>query len=413
VTEPAAESGLRIPRWFGLRLDMYRPDRGPARDRVGYMELFFDLVFVFAITQETALMARHPAVDTLAATLIVGLAVWWTWIDTAWITNWLDPDRGPVRGMLLALMAGSLIISATIGDALGPAGELFAVTLVVINIARPAFAVVALGRHHPSEAGNFLKVGIWAIFSAPLWFLGAFDPAHRLAWWAMGLALDLGAPVLRYAVPILGRTPLHAWRIRGKHLSERVSLFILIALGESVVVIGEHVSEQRFSPDLGEALVGAFVLTVLLWFLYFNHGEALGSRRISGTDLTGAIARSSFTFIPSLLVLGIIFEAVGTELVLEHPAATATATWDAALVTGSTALYLLGDMLFRRSIGDRVLFSHLSAIFFLLTVFLAREVLPANATIWLAAGSVGYNVVVDQVRNRRGGTNDPDMSLES
>jgi low temperature requirement protein LtrA len=413
VNEPAPQSGLRLPHWFGLRLDVYRPDRGPGRDRVGYMELFFDLVFVFAITQETGLITRHPSVETLAATLIVGLAVWWTWIDTAWITNWLDPDRGPVRGMLLTLMAGSLIISATTGDALGPAGELFAVTLVVINIARPAFAVVALGRHHPSEAANFLNLSIWAIFSAPLWLLGAFDPAHRLAWWAIGLAIDLVAPLLRYALPAVGRTPLHAWRIRGKHLSERVSLFILIALGESVVVIGEHVSEQRFTLALSTALVGAFVQTVLLWFLYFNHGEALGSRRISGTDLTGAIARSSFTYIPSLLVLGIIFDAVGTELVLEHPAAPATGIWEAALVTGSTALYLLGDMLFRRSIGDRVLLSHLSAIAFLLLVFLARDVLPANATVWLSTGPVGYNVVVDQVRNRRGVTNDPDVPLES
>ena len=140
-------------RW-GMRADVLRHGDGHDGSRVGYVELFFDLVFVFAVTQLSHSLIAHPDLTTLLHTLILGWAVWWLWIDTTWVTNWLDPDKVPVRTMLLVLMGLGLLMSSAIPEAFEGKALLFAVPYVLIQVGRTLFTVWAMGRHWPENAAE-------------------------------------------------------------------------------------------------------------------------------------------------------------------------------------------------------------------------------------------------------------------
>ena len=400
MTSHEGDRGPLKPRRFGFRSDLHRPDTGENADRVGYMELFFDLAFVYAITAQAELLSHHLQVQTLVATVVIGVAIWWTWISTAWVTNWLDPNTWPVRSLLIALMAASLILSGTIGDALTERAPAFAITLVVVNIGRPLFAVFALRRTRPADAANFTNLSVWSLLSAPLWIVGAYS-GNPLTWWVGAVVLDLLGPLTRFSVPGLGRTPLHTWRIRGAHLAERVSLFVLIALGEAIALIGENVAEIDGHPSRIASLAAAFAYTVLLWFLYFNHGESLGSEKIKDTDATGAIARNTYSYTAALLVIGIVLGAVATQVSFEQAVSTTTSTWAAGLLVGATIVCLAGNLLFRLSLQDAPIVSHLIAIVIAAAVFPLHAVIPTVVLEWAVVAILAVVVIADDVSARR------------
>jgi low temperature requirement protein LtrA len=404
-----------MPR-TGFLHDLRRPADGPGARRVGYFELFFDLVFVFAITQQSHLLIAHPGFTTLLETVIIGIAVWWVWVDTAWVTNWLDPERGGVRGMLVLAMLVGLVLSGSIPDAFGEKGLLFAVCLVVLQVARPAYVAVVLRRVWPENAANFVRIAIWEGGAGILWVVGGLaSEEHRLPLWAAAVALDLLGPATRFALPVLGRSALGVWNVRGEHIAERVSLFIIIALGESIIVTGESFAEGGLTPLRAAAFVAAFVGTVLLWFLFFNHGEALGTAFIVKARSSGVVARLTYTYVPVLLVTGIVLTAVGDDLVLAHPLAGAddgrADAWSAGIVCGATALYLLGNLLFKTSVGEAPLFSHLLGVAGLAVLYAVHPAIAPLAVSWLATAVLLAVVLADERRFRRGRAEgaDPDL----
>src|SRR6478735_5234251 len=349
----------RAPLRWGLRTDLLRHGEDGDSSRVGYIELFFDLVFVFAVTQLSHSLIEHPDGTTLLHTAILGWAVWWLWIDTTWVTNWLDPERVPVRTMLMVLALLGLLMSSGIPEAFEDKALMFAVPYVAIQVGRTAFTVWAMGRHWPENALNFVRILVWLSVSGAFWIVGALAHDETRLWlWVVAALIDVVGPRALFRVPGLGATDPSTWQVRGGHMAERVSLFLIISLGESIVVTGAAFAELEVSGTLIWAFLAAFVSTVLMWLLYFDRSEHSGTAYIESRDQPGMVAQTAYTYVPFLLVAGIVGTAVADELVLAHPSGE-TEPWTAGLLCGAAAVYLVGNALFRRATGGRWSVPHL------------------------------------------------------
>jgi low temperature requirement protein LtrA len=217
--------------------------RDEGEQRATPLELFFDLVYVFAITQLSHLLLDHLSVEGALKTLFLLLAVWWAWIYTTWVTNWFNPDRLPVRLMLVAVMLASLVMSVAIPDAFGERGLMFALAYVSIQVGRTVFVVIALNKaldRSDPLSRNFQRIFFWLLASGVLWIIGGLlEGEARYVLWALALAVEYAGPVVGLYTPGLGRSTTEVWRtVEGGHAAERYRLFVIIALGESLLVTG-------------------------------------------------------------------------------------------------------------------------------------------------------------------------------
>ncbi len=349
--------------WQGERTpDLLRPRHAAGHARVTYIELFFDLVFVFAVTQLSHSLLKDPTVSGAIHTLVLFLAVWWVWIYTTWVTNWLDPDKTPVRLLLVALMLAGLVLSASIPEAFGAKGLPYAAAHVVMQVGRSAFMIWALGKAHPGNRRNFQRITFWLGLAGLFWIAGGFaDEQARLGWWSLGLAVEYIAPSVGFATPGLGRSLSRDWDVEGAHMAERCGLFIIIALGESVLVTGATFAELAWTPAAVAAFVLAFTSSVALWWVYFDKGAETASAKIAAAADPGRTARLVYTYIHLLIVGGIIVSAVADDLVLAHPNAGAEGS-AMAIILGGTAIYLSGNVLFKWATYGRLPLSHLAGL---------------------------------------------------
>src|ERR671926_1467123 len=211
--------------------------------RASTLELFYDLVFVFAITQVSHLLLEHLTWAGAGQALIVLLAVWWSWNYTTWTTNELDTETIPVRLLLLALMLLSLLMSVAIPDAFGEHALLFAGSYVAIQVGRHSFLTFAAAEPRTIERERAGRILTWFVVAGVLWIAGALvDGPARVAFWLVALALDYGAPLVTFRIPGLPRVAPEAWSIGTEHFTERFGLFIILALGESIVISGATTS---------------------------------------------------------------------------------------------------------------------------------------------------------------------------
>jgi low temperature requirement protein LtrA len=316
---------------------------------VSPLELFFDLVFVFAVTQLSHYLLDHHTLVGALQTLVMFLAVWWAWIYTAWATNWLDPGRDPVRIALLAVMLLSMVMSSAIPAAFGAGGLAFALAYVAIQVGRTfytAWAREGLGRGSPT---NMLRATIYFAAAACLWIAGGIDtdPNRRLLWWLAALAIEYSGPSTFFYVPGLGRSTIKDWNISGAHMAERCGLFIIIALGEGIIVTGATFAELDPSPATVLAFLSAFVASVAMWWIYFDVGARRGIELIENDARPGLIGRQAYTYGHIPIVAGIIVIAVADEQVLTHPGGHLEPFYVVALV-GGAILFICGAMLFKR-----------------------------------------------------------------
>lgn len=368
-------------------------------------------MFVFAITQLSHPLIEHQDLQTLAHTVVLLLAVWWVWVFTTWVTNWLDPDTGPVRLMMFILMGLGMVLASALPEAFTGKAMFFAVTLVAMQVGRSLFAVIAFWGPRPDNALNFIRITIWLASTGALWIAGAVAGEARLAIWVVALLIDLVGPRMRFWVPGLGRSSIHTWNVSGRHMAERVSLFVIIVLGEAIVVTGTTFAQQPLTATNITAFAGAFVNTVLLWYLYFNHGERGGSDFIASSDQRrrGLIAQVAYTYIPALLVFGVLLTAVADGIVLVQPAGAGphgdhggqTDLWTAAIISGSSAIYLLGNMVFKRAVGQPWLLGHAAGIAALVVLVGFRSTMTP-LVLGLVASVVLLGVVItDELTHRR------------
>jgi low temperature requirement protein LtrA len=217
--------------------------RGSAGARVTNAELLFDLVYVFAVTQLSHNLISHPTVEGALRTLILLGLVWEAWAYTMWTTNWLDPDKGPVRAMLFAMALGSLVLSVGIPEAFGPRGWAVAGAYVAMQVGRSVFTIFALPDDAPLRR-NYQRILCWCIVSGTLALVGAGFAGHsRELLWTGAVVVDVMGGITGFYTPGLGRSSTTDWTIDGGHLAERCHAFVLIALGESIVVHGATVAD--------------------------------------------------------------------------------------------------------------------------------------------------------------------------
>ena len=340
---------------------LLRTRHGHDHHRVGFVELFFDLVFVFAVTQLSHLLIEHFSIAGAIETALLTLAIWWVWIYTVWATNWLDPEKLPVRVMLLALMLPGLMMSAAIPQAFGERGLWFAGAYATSQVGRTLFVLWAAAGND-LMVRNFQRILVWLTLASLVWIAGGFaEHETRLALWGLAYGVDFIAPATGYWVPGLGRSVTADWKVEGGHVAERCGLFIIIALGESLLVTGATFSNLPWATPTVAALCASVLGSVAMWWLYFDATAETGTRTIVGSTDPGRIARLAYTYIHLVLVAGIILSAVGDEFVLTH-ADGHTDARTAMTVLGGPALFLLGTWLFKWSIAGQAPISTVVAV---------------------------------------------------
>lgn len=371
--------------------------RESHRSEVGPVELFFDLVYVFAIIQISHLLIEDLSWIGLARTAVVFAAIWWGWNYTAWMMNWLDPGRGSVQLLNAVLMLLALGMAAAIPHAFGSGGVMFAVCYVLMGLIRPLFMMTVF--RGETLARNYRQLGVWSAAAGVLWLVGAFLPAQtRLVVWLLAVVVDYLAPRVDFRVPGLGSAPMQEWDTDPEHLAERNRLVFIIALGESILLMGGAlVSAGSLTAPLVAAFVVGFTALVSLWFNYF----ALAGHDVLDGDGGTAALRSAYAYAHALMVGGAILVAVSIELRLSHAHLSAPIV----LVTiAGPIVYLVGNVLFLRSRFGRVAATRYVAIGLLLLIgvcaLMWHETLPVIA-LSLAVLAVVGGLAVRTVLSRR------------
>ncbi|KQV26198.1 MULTISPECIES: low temperature requirement protein A [unclassified Microcella] len=342
------------PPGWGIRTDLLRRADRERGERVGFVELFFDLVFVLALTQVGAVVATvATGLHALHAVLVL-VAVWWLWMHTTWVTNWLDPARLPVRLAIIALAGAGLVLSTAIVESLGDRALAFAIAYVGLQLARTAFMVVAAVRHDGSIATDFARMLLWFAASGVLWIGGAVVGAQAgagalLAAWTLAALIDLTGPAISYALPGLGRGRLEGWDLSAHHFAERAALFVIIAIGEGFLVSGFAFVGNPSGGERNAALASAFVAAAALWWLYFDHGEKRGEERMEHDPRAGAIARAAYAYAHIPVIAGVVMIGAADKTIIAEPRTSSPLA--IALVLGGPALFALGIALYRRIVG--------------------------------------------------------------
>jgi low temperature requirement protein LtrA len=368
------------------------------------LELFFDLVYVFTVSQLSRNLLDHVDARGMAETLVLTLAVMYAWFMTVWTSNWLDVDRRPVQLMLLGLMLASLLMSTSVAQAFGhPAGlfelgdraGLFVIGYLAIQIGRTIFAVNAFRGHRLHR--HFVNALVWEIGTAGIWIAGiaAAEGDAQLAIWALAVLATYGGVIAGHPLPG-SKSPFSSdSQIYAEHLLERFRLFFLIALGETVLTIGNAFANTPVKAESLLALAAAFTGTVSLWWCYFHRAERIGIDAVEGTaDASRIVAIGNYTLIA--MVIGIVAIAVGDELAIGYPGEAGT-VGTTVLIFGGPAIFLLAQLGFMRRAAGRMPRSRIAACIALALLSVATSPFSLLIAV-IAASAVLLAVAIDDTR---------------
>jgi low temperature requirement protein LtrA len=363
-----------------------------SEHQVTPLELFFDLVFVFAITQVTKLLIENPTWSGVCRGMLVLAAVWWPWTGYAWLTSAIDVDEGGVRLAMLAAMAAMLAVALAVPGALGSDAVLFAVAYLVVRVVHLVLSAI-VSRGDPDRRSALVRAAPTAMLACVLLLVASgLDDTPRLVVWVVALAIGYLGP----AVFGVGR----GWHVAPAHYAERYGLIILIALGESIVAIGVGAGFELTAVVMVAATLGAVVASAL-WWLYFDVAAILARRRlIEATGVERArLARDAYSYLHLAMVAGIVLFAFGLRTTL-HDTGTALDAVPAVALCGGVAVYLLGHIAFLYR-ATRYVFRRrtLGALVLLALVPVATAV-PALAALALVAAVSSLIVAYEAVRYR-------------
>ncbi len=321
---------------------------------VAPIELFFDLVYVFTVSQLSSSLIHDVSLRGIVETLVLTLAVMYAWFMTVWTSNWLDVERRPVQLMLLGLMFATLLMATSVSAAFGPTFEqfgfgtnragLFVIGYLAIQVGRTLFAVSAFRGHRLHQ--HFVNALAWEVGTGLLWIAGIFvDGDARLAIWAVAVLATYGGVIAGHPLPG-HRSPFSSdSQIYAEHLLERFRLFFLIALGETVLTIGKAFVDVPVDAGRLVALAASFLGTVSLWWCYFHRSERVGIDAVRSTgNGSRLVAFGNYTLVA--MVIGIIGIAVGDELAIADPGYEGTTAAMSALIFGGPAIFLLAQLAF-------------------------------------------------------------------
>jgi low temperature requirement protein LtrA len=346
--------------------------------RVKPLELFFDLVFVLAITQCTALMAEHPDWEHVVQAMLILGVLWWSWVGYSWLTSVVDPEEGAVRFAIFAAMAALLVMALCVPGAFGDDALLFAVAYGVVRWSQIGLFLVA-SRDDPELRRSVIglaggtAVGVGLLIAA-----SAADGGLQLAIWALALALDMAEPFFFGS---------EGWKLSPGHFAERHGLIIIIALGESIVAIGIGAGETIDAGVVAAPVLGV-TAAAALWWLYFDVVALVAERRLTNATKgreQNEIARDSFSYLHFPMVAGIVLLALGLKKTLELVDDPLKAVPAVALL-GGVAVYLLAHVAFRWRNVHRLNYARLATAALLVALVPLALELPAIATLGVAVG---------------------------
>jgi low temperature requirement protein LtrA len=369
-------------------------------DRVLPLELFFDLVFVLAITQCTTLMSHHTTWTGLGQGMLVLALLWWSWTAYAWLTSVVNPEEGGVRIALFAAMAGFLIAAICVPEAFGGLATEFAVAYGAVRFAQILLLAIA-GRDDPTFRRSVTGLGVGTTIGVALLIAGSFlDPGLRAAVWGLALVLDMGEPYLFGS---------EGWHLVPGHFAERHGLIVIIALGESIVAIGLGAGSHLTWGIAAAAALGIGVVAAL-WWTYFDIVALVSARRLMRAPegkVRNELARDSYSYIHFLLVAGVILLALGLKKGIGDPTDPLDDVPAFALV-GGVAVYLLGLVAFRYRHVRTINPQRLGLALLLLVLFPVATALSAlamlvllNVLLWAMIGyeTRGYGEDREEVRH--------------
>jgi low temperature requirement protein LtrA len=355
-----------------------RRDAG-SEQRTTNLELFYDLVFVFAVTQVSQLLLDNLTWQGVGEASLVLLVVWWAWNYTTWVTNELDPDSTVVRALVIGLMLGGLLLAIAIPEAFGDRALLFVGSYVAIQVGRHAFVTFAAAQRGTIERERAGRILAWFVAAGVLWIAGGFTGGtSRALLWLAALVIDYAAPLVLYWLPGRPRLTGATWRVETSHFAERFQLFMIIALGESIVLTGATSSELPLTTARTSAFVVAFLGSAAMWWLYFNYVARIAERRLELAPNRTQLARDAYTYLHVVMVAGVIVAAVGDELAIAHPTDALSAAEVAAVVAGP-AIYLFAHALFRLRMTGSVSWKRLGGACACVAVAPLGAVVPALA----------------------------------
>ncbi|HET6997836.1 MAG TPA: low temperature requirement protein A [Solirubrobacterales bacterium] len=369
-------------------------------ERVTPLELFFDLVFVLAITQCTALIAAHPTWDGLLQGLLVLGVLWWAWVGYAWLTSVIDPEDGPVRLVIFVAMAALLIVSLCVPEAFGDLALTFALAYGVFRVSHIALFMLASPEDDALRHSVLGLAVSTAIAISLLVIASMFDGVAQGALWALALFLDMGGPY------VFGS---EGWRLVPHHFAERHGLIVIIALGESIVAIGVGAA-GALDLGIGTAAVLGVGLAAALWWTYFDVVALISARRLGEAEVgkeQNELARDSYSYMHLALVAGIVLTAFGLKTTIGHSGDHLHAEPAFALF-GGVALYLLGLVAFRYRHVHTINRYRLGLALVLLILIPVATVVPAlvslalvDVLIWgmIAFQQTQYDERRDQIRH--------------
>ncbi|WP_224825914.1 low temperature requirement protein A [Cognatishimia sp. MH4019] len=330
-------------------------DDGPHL-KVTTVELFFDLVYVFTIIQLSHHLLEHQTWMGALETATLFAAVWWAWNYTAWSANWIDPDRTAGRNLMLVLMACALMMAVAIHYAFGYRAWLFVLGYVSMALIR-AFYMSAVMRG--TQMGqNYFQLGMWSVLSGVFWVAGALVESMRLQLWIIAVLIDYAGPYAGFWVLGKGRTPMETWTLKGLHLLERNQLIFIIALGESILLLGGTMVRADLNGPLFLTASIGFMLIVSMWWLYFVHTGEQSEYAFETEAEQTRLARAGLAYAHGIMVGGAIVVAVAIEEIIAHPTDPANLPAIIIAVAGPL-IFLTGNALFRRTLGQHVPISYL------------------------------------------------------
>ncbi len=379
-----------------------RPPSPDGRSSASTLELFYDLVFVFAVTQVSHALLEQLDWETAGRQLIILLAVWWSWNYTTWATNELDTEAPAVRAMVVAVMLGSLLMAIAIPYAWTERALLFAGSYVAIQVGRHAFLAFVCGSRGSDVRLRATHILVWLCASGVFWIAGALAPegSARALLWIAAVAIDLTGPFAVYRVPGMRRMGLEIWEVTSEHFAERFQLFIIIALGESIVITGATTSRLELDAGTVAALIVAFLGTAALWWLYFNRGARYAARRLERVEGRTELARDLYTYMHVALVAAIILFAIGDEIVIADPG-DRLGTAELITLAAGPALFLTTLSLMRlRAVGTPNR-RRLLAAAAIAAIAVAGQGLPALALSALILAVLVAVIALDEIVLRR------------
>ncbi|MET4635363.1 low temperature requirement protein A [Kaistia defluvii] len=352
--------------------------------RVTFEELFFDLVYVFAVTQLSHELLHDLTPTGILQTLILWFAVWLGWQYTCWATNWFNPETPPIRGLLFATMALALVMASALDDAFGDRGLVFAGAYVAMQVGRTAFILFSLGRDHPLAA-NYRRMLGWLLISACFWIAGGFSESWmRVGFWVIAVLCEYVSPMFGFALPGLGRSSTRDWTIEGGHLAERCQLFVIVALGETLLATGAMLAgAEIWDLPVLSAMLATFMGTLAMWWLYFGTSSKDATNAITSSDDPGRIG-AAFHYVHAILIAGIIATAVGNDLVMAHPHEGVKLAYGLILSFGPI-LYLAGSAIYKKVVYGAIPISHVvgaAVLAALIPALLSTDLLVAG---WLTS----------------------------